>query len=149
VLGGHVVNLAAISAALCAGDDAHPDPSRRFIASTAAGVTYIAFGLGAGLLSAIAAVAPAGLIESVAGLALLGTLGASLAVAAAEDLVGATRYRDAAVVTFLVTASGTSFGGIGSAFWGLLAGLVVAAVLNVRAPRSVLGRAVHAGGSPE
>jgi benzoate membrane transport protein len=132
VLGGHVVNLAAISAALCAGEDAHPDPGRRFIASSTAGITYIAFGLGAGLLSALVAVAPAGLVESVAGLALLGTLGASLAVAVAEDVAGATRYRDAAVVTFLVTASGTSFGGIGSAFWGLLAGLVLVAILNVR-----------------
>jgi benzoate membrane transport protein len=132
VLGGHVVNLAAISAALCAGDDAHPDPGRRFIASSTAGVTYIAFGLCAGLLSALVAVAPAGLVESVAGLALLGTLGASLAVAAAEDVAGATRYRDAAVVTFLVTASGASFGGIGSAFWGLLAGLVLVAFLHVR-----------------
>ena len=140
-LGGHVINLAAISAALCAGEDAHPDPARRWIASSTAGITYIVFGLAAGLLSALVAVAPAGLVESVAGLALLGTLGASLAVAVAEDMAGATRYRDAAVVTFLVTASGTSFGGIGSAFWGLLAGLVLAAVLNVRsvsAARSIL-----------
>ena len=118
VLGGHVVNLAAISAALCAGEDAHPDPGRRFVASSTAGITYIAFGLGAGLLSALVAVAPAGLVESVAGLALLGTLGGSLAVAVAEDVAGATRYRDAAVVTFLVTASGTSFGGIGSRVLG-------------------------------
>jgi benzoate membrane transport protein len=131
-LGGHVVNLAAISAALCAGEDAHPDPGRRWIASSTAGVTYIAFGLFAGLLSALVAVAPAGLVESVAGLALLGTLGSSLAVAVAEDVAGATRSRDAAVVTFLVTASGASFGGIGSAFWGLLAGLALAAILNVR-----------------
>jgi benzoate membrane transport protein len=140
-LGGHVVNLAAISAALCAGEDAHPDPGRRWIASSTAGVTYIVFGLAAGLLSALVAVAPAGLVESVAGLALLGTLGSSLAVAVAEDVAGATRYRDAAVVTFLVTASGASFGGIGSPFWGLLAGLVLAGILNVRSPgaaRSIL-----------
>jgi benzoate membrane transport protein len=134
-LGGHVVNLAAISAALCAGPDAHPDPDRRWIASSTAGLTYIAFGLGAGLLSALVAVAPAGLVESVAGLALLGTLGSSLASAVAEDVRGATRSRDAAVVTFLVTASGVSFGAIGSAFWGLLAGLLVAAVVNVRPAR--------------
>jgi benzoate membrane transport protein len=134
-LGGHVVDLAAISAALCAGPDAHRDPDRRSIASATAGVTYIAFGLAAALLSALVAVAPAGLVESVAGLALLGTLGASLAVAVAEDVVGTTRYRDAAVVTFLVTVSGVSFAGIGSAFWGLCAGLAVAAVFNLELPR--------------
>jgi benzoate membrane transport protein len=132
--GGHVVNLAAISAALCAGPDAHPDPERRWIASSTAGVTYIAFGLVAALLSALVAVAPAGLVESVAGLALLGTLGSSLAVAVAEDVAGSTRSRDAAVVTFLVTVSGVAFADIGSAFWGLLAGLIVAAVLNARLP---------------
>jgi benzoate membrane transport protein len=134
-LGGHVVNLAAISAALCAGPDAHPEPDRRYVASATAGVTYIAFGLAAALLSALVAVAPAGLVESVAGLALLGTLGASLAVAVAEDVVGTTRYRDAAVVTFLVTVSGVGFAGIGSAFWGLSAGLAVAAIFNVELPR--------------
>jgi benzoate membrane transport protein len=135
VLGGHVVNLAAISAALCAGDDAHPDPGRRWIASSTAGATYIVFGLSAALLSALVAVAPAGLVESVAGLALLGTLGASLATAVAEDVAGSLRYRDAAVVTFLVTASGVSFGGIGSPFWGLLAGLLVVAVFNLAPSR--------------
>jgi benzoate membrane transport protein len=137
-LGGHVVNLAAISAALCAGEDGHPDPARRWIASSTAGITYIAFGLAAGLLSALVAVAPEGLVESVAGLALLGTLGSSLAVAVAEDVAGRTRYRDAAVVTFLVTASGTTFSGIGSPFWGLLAGLVLVALLNVPVTRRVL-----------
>jgi benzoate membrane transport protein len=134
-LGGHVLNLAAISAALSAGEDAHPDPAQRYLASSAAGACYIVFGLSAALLSALVAVAPAGLVESVAGLALLGTLGSSLAAAVVEDVAGATRYRDAAVVTFLVTASGVSFAAIGSAFWGLLAGLLVAAVLNVRPVR--------------
>jgi benzoate membrane transport protein len=144
VLGGHVVNLAAISAALCAGEDAHPDPARRWIASSTAGITYIVFGLGAGLLAALVAVAPAGLVESVAGLALLGTLGSSLAVAVAEDVAGSTRQRDAGVVTFLVTASGTSFGGIGSPFWGLLAGLLLVAILDLQLPgerRAVSGDA--------
>jgi benzoate membrane transport protein len=117
-LGGHVLNLAAISAALSAGEDAHPDRARRYIASSTAGACYILFGLSAALLSALVAVAPAGLVESVAGLALLGTLGSSLAAAVTEDMAGATRYRDAAVVTFLVTASGVSFAAIGSAFWG-------------------------------
>ncbi|MEO9174256.1 MAG: benzoate/H(+) symporter BenE family transporter, partial [Gaiellales bacterium] len=144
VLGGHVINLAAISAALSAGDDAHPDPGRRYIASSTAGLSYIVLGFLAALLSALVAVAPAGLVESVAGLALLGTLGSSLASAVAEDLPGHLRYRDAAVVTFLVTVSGASFASIGSPLWGLLAGLVVVGVFNlgslpmpaVRPPRS-------------
>lgn len=135
-LGGHVVNLAAISAALCAGPDAHPDRGRRWIASSTAGACYIVLGLAAAPLSAIVAVAPAGLVETVAGLALLGTLGSSLAAAVGEDLVRGTRYRDAAIVTFLVTVSGISVAGIGSAFWGLLAGLLFAAAFAVRAPRS-------------
>jgi benzoate membrane transport protein len=130
-LGGHVINLAAISAALSAGDDAHPDPARRYIASSTAGLSYIVLGLLAALLSGLVAVAPAGLIESVAGLALLGTLGSSLANAVAEDVPGHVRYRDAAVVTFLVTVSGVSFASIGSPFWGLVAGLLVVAVFNL------------------
>jgi benzoate membrane transport protein len=131
-LGGHVVNLAAISAALCAGEDAHPDRSRRWIASSTAGLCYIVLGFGAALLSAIVAVAPPGLVETVAGLALLGTLGSSLAVAVGEDLARGTQYRDAAVVTFLVTVSGISVAGVGSAFWGLVAGLLFAAAFAVR-----------------
>jgi benzoate membrane transport protein len=137
-LGGHVINLAAISAALSAGDDAHPDPGRRWIASSTAGASYVVLGFLAALLSALVAVAPAGLVESVAGLALLGTLGGSLANAVAEDVPGHLRYRDAAVVTFLVTVSGESFADIGSPFWGLLAGLAVVAVFNVGGGRRYL-----------
>ncbi len=134
VFGGHVVNLAAISAALCAGPDAHPDRGRRWIASSTAGFAYIVLGFAAALLSAIVAVAPAGLVETVAGLALLGTLGTSLAAAVGDDLARGARYRDAAIVTFLVTVSGVSAAGIGSAFWGLLAGLLFAAAFAVRTP---------------
>lgn len=135
-LGGHVVNLAAISAALCAGPDAHPDKARRWIASSTAGLCYIVFGFGAAVLSALVAVAPPGLVESVAGLALLLTLGGALATAVGTDAAGHNRYREAAIVTFLVTASGVTFAGIGSAFWGLLAGLLVAAVLTVGSKRT-------------
>jgi benzoate membrane transport protein len=131
VFGGHVVNLAAISAALCAGPDAHPDRNRRWIASSFTGVCYIAFGLTAGLLAALVVLAPAGLVETVAGLALLATLGASLAAATGEAATGASSHRDAAVVTFLVTACGISVAGIGSAFWGLAAGLVFLAAMRM------------------
>ncbi|MDQ1730425.1 MAG: benzoate rane transport protein [Pseudonocardiales bacterium] len=151
--GGHVVNLAAISAALSAGPDAHPDKDKRWIASSFAGACYIAFGVSAGLLSALAAVAPAGLVETVAGLGLLGTLGSSLAAAATEPGAwSAAGMRDAAVVTFLVTASGFSLAGIGSPFWGLLAGLVVLTVLSLRwrgqRPSTLLTAAATSEGRP-
>ncbi|MGF1630685.1 MAG: benzoate/H(+) symporter BenE family transporter [Kiloniellaceae bacterium] len=125
--GGHAVNLAAITAALCAGEDAHPDPARRYWAAVVCGLAYVAFGLLAGAITAFVAAVPAYLILTVAGLALLGAFGSALteALAAADD-------RLAAIVTFLATASGLSFLGIGSAFWGLLAGLAVLALTRWR-----------------
>ncbi len=116
-LGSHAVNLAAITAALCAGPDSHPDPARRWWAAVMAGCVYIAFGLTAGAASLFIAAAPPVLIEAVAGLALLGAFGAALMGAVADP-----ERREAAVLTFLISGSGLSFGGIGGAFWGLLAG---------------------------
>lgn len=127
-LGGHAVNLAAITAALCAGPEAHPDPTKRYGAAVVAGAAYIGFGLLAGLATAFIAASPPVLIEAVAGLALLGAFGASIAAAVSEP-----RDREAAVVTFLVTASGITFLGIGGAFWGLLAGGAVMALGRWRA----------------
>jgi benzoate membrane transport protein len=115
--GGHAVNLAAITAALCAGPEAHADPARRYWAAVVAGAFYVGFGLLAGAAKALIIAAPPILIEAVAGLALLGALGAALMGA-----VSVPHEREAAVVTFLVTASGLSFFGIAGAFWGLLAG---------------------------
>jgi benzoate membrane transport protein len=117
--GGHAVNLAAISAALAAGPDAGP-PERRWIASVTAGLGLAALGLTAGVATAVLAASPPVLLEAVAGLALLGALAASLATA-----VAVPDGRDAAVVTFVVTAAGAGFLGLGSAFWGLVAGLVM------------------------
>lgn len=116
--GGHAVNLAAITAALCANPDAHPDPARRYWAAIISGVVYILFGLAAGAVVALVSVAPPVLIQAVAGLALLGSLGGAIMGAVADPA-----ERDAAVVTFVVAASGIGFLGIGSAFWGLLAGV--------------------------
>jgi benzoate membrane transport protein len=116
-LGGHAINLAAITAALCAGPEAHPDPGRRYWAAVVAGVGYVVFGLLAGAATMLISAAPPVLIEAVAGLALLGALGAALIGA-----VGEPHEREAAIVTFLVTASGLSFFGISGAFWGLIAG---------------------------
>ena len=115
--GSHAVNLAAITAAICAGDEAHPDPSRRYWSAVVAGVVYIAFGLTAAMAVSFISVSPPVLIEAVAGLALLGALATAFVSAMASE-----RDREAALVTLLVTASGVTFFGIGGAFWGLLAG---------------------------
>lgn len=125
VAGGHLVNLAAITAALCAGPDAHPDPDRRWIAAAAAGAAYVLLGLGAGIAAAFIAATPPILIEAVAGLALVASLGAAIGAALADE-----EARLPALVTFLVTASGAAFLGIGAPFWGLLAGGAMMGVLR-------------------
>ncbi len=117
--GGHAVNLSAITAALCASPDASPDHRKRWIAAASAGATYIVFGLLAGGVMAFVAGAPI-LIETVAGLALLNAFGSALHNALAD-----TQEREPALITFLVTTSGVSIYGVGGAFWGLLAGVLV------------------------
>ncbi len=131
--GGHAVNLAAITAAICAGEDAHPDPARRYWSAVVAGATYVVFGLLAGAITAFFAAAPSILIAAVAGLALLGAFAAALtsAVQQPDDRV-------AAAITFLVTASGLPFLGVGSAFWGLMAGLGMYALMHWRRSGSTL-----------
>jgi benzoate membrane transport protein len=129
--GAHSVNLAAISAALAAGPDAGPDRDRRWIAAQSAGWTYVLLAASSTALATLVAVAPAGVIATVAGVALLGTLAAAL-----KDSVAQPQGREAAVVTFLVAASGITALGIGSAFWALIAGLVVHAVLDWRPSRT-------------
>lgn len=118
--GGHAVNLSAIVAALCAGPDAHPDPARRYWAAIFMGVFSVFLGLLASLVIALVQAAPPLLIETVAGLALLGPLAASLKAALDSE-----PEREAAIVTFVVAASGLSFAGVGAAFWGLIAGGVI------------------------
>jgi benzoate membrane transport protein len=125
--GGHALNLAAITAALTAGTDTHPDPHRRWVATVALGVGQLTLGLGAGLAMALVLLSPPVLVVAVAGLALLSALGASLASAVTEP-----SGREAAVVTFVVTASGTTILNIGSAFWGLVAGGLTALLLHRR-----------------
>lgn len=116
--GAHAVNLAAITAALMAGPDAHPDPARRWIAPVASGAVYLVLALAAGVATAFVTAAPEVIVEAVAGLALLGVLGAAL-----HGAVGDVRHREAAVITFVVGASGITAAGIGAPFWGLVAGL--------------------------
>ncbi|WP_226877137.1 benzoate/H(+) symporter BenE family transporter [Microbulbifer hainanensis] len=116
--GGFAFNLAAITAAICTGPEAHADPARRYTAGIAAGVFYLLVGLCGASVVALFSAFPQALIASLAGLALIGTIGASLAGATAE-----VESREAALITFLITASGASFFGIGAAFWGLAGGL--------------------------
>ncbi len=125
--GGHAVNLAAITAALCAGPDAHPDPARRWVASVTCGAAYVVLAAVAPLAAGVVAASPPILIQAVAGLALIGAFGS-----AAAAFLAATAERDAALVTFVATASGVSLLGIGSAFWGLLAGGLVLALHRAR-----------------
>lgn len=123
--GGHIVNLAAITAAMAASPEAHPDPNRRWVAGVSNGATYLVLGVASIGLAGFVALAPSGLVEAAAGLALLGTFAAAIAGALAN-----ADGREAAVVTFVVAASGIAFAGIGAAFWGLLAGLAVHAILR-------------------
>nr|WP_157205060.1 benzoate/H(+) symporter BenE family transporter [Gordonia rhizosphera] len=123
--GGHAVNLAALSAALSAGEEAGPDRSRRWIAGVSSGLSYLFLAGLSGALVTVAAIAPGGLVEAVAGLALLGTF--------ASAVVGAftaVATRVPAALTFVAAASGVTFFGIGGAFWGLVIGLVAYGVLR-------------------
>ncbi|TQL47753.1 benzoate membrane transport protein [Homoserinimonas aerilata] len=120
VLGGHVVNLAAITAAITTSPEAHPDHSKRWVAAVSAGATFIVLGLGAGVATALVSAAPPILIIAVAGLAVLGALVTSITGALEEPA-----HRVPAIATFLVTASGLVVAGIGSAFWGLLVGAII------------------------
>lgn len=125
--GAHAVNLAAITAALCAGPEAEPDRNRRYWAAVFNGIACIVVGLISGAAAAFVAAAPPILIQAVAGLALFGAFGASVSSA-----MHAIESREAAVVTFLVTASGVAFFGIPGAFWGLVAGIAVHLVGRLR-----------------
>ncbi|MFF7586354.1 benzoate/H(+) symporter BenE family transporter [Kitasatospora purpeofusca] len=119
------VNLAAITAAICSGPEAHPDPRRRYVAAMSSGALYVLVGSFGGVLVSLFTGLPKELIAVIAGVALLASLQGSLAAAVAEE-----RGRDAAMVTFLASASGMSLFGIGSAFWGLLFGLGTHLVLD-------------------
>jgi benzoate membrane transport protein len=125
--GGYAFNLAAITAAICMGREAHEDPARRYVASVAAGVFYIALGLVGGAVVGLLNAFPRELVWAVAGLALLGTIVGGLAVALKDEA-----HRDAAGLTFLVTLSGITLAGIGSAFWGVLAGSAALMVQHYR-----------------
>ena len=138
-LGGHGINLAAITAALMAGADAGPRPERRWIAAVAGGATYLVLGPAAGVATALIATSPPLLVEAVAGLALLGALGGALGSALGTApgppaATGGADHREAALVTFLVTASQITALGLSAPFWGLLAGLALVGLERLRRP---------------
>ncbi|KES21893.1 MULTISPECIES: benzoate/H(+) symporter BenE family transporter [Pseudomonas] len=125
--GSHGINLAAISAAICTGPEAHENPHKRYTAALWCGVFYGVAGIFGATLAALFAALPKALVLSIAALALLGSITNGLSNAMAE-----ARQREAAMVTFLVTASGFTLFSVGSAFWGLVAGLMTQLVLNWR-----------------
>jgi benzoate membrane transport protein len=118
--GGYQFNLAAITAAICMSPEADRNPQRRYLAAVWAGIFYIVTGLLGATVAGLFTALPKELVAAIAGIALLGTIGNSLTAALLDE-----RERDAALITFLVTASGLSLISIGSAFWGLLFGLIV------------------------
>ncbi len=126
--GGFALNLSAITAAICMGKEAHPDPDKRYIASSVCGIIYIFIGLFASVVTALLTTFPKELIAAIAGLALLGTIAGGLATALQDE-----KHRDAAIITFLVTLSGVTLAGIGAAFWGVVAGSMALFVQNYRA----------------
>lgn len=127
--GGHAMNLAALSAALAAGDEAGPK-DRRWIASATAGFGSILLAGAAGVVVTLAAVAPAGIIEAVAGLALIGAL-----IGALEGAFSQPKHRTSAAGTFLLAASGISLFSIGAPFWALILGLVVRWLIETSNPK--------------
>jgi benzoate membrane transport protein len=119
--GAHTSNMAAISAAICTGHDAHPDPKQRWLTGPFYALCYLVFAIFGASLVAIFAVLPPALIMLIAGLGLIGPFINALALALNKQ-----DERFAAIITFAVTASGITILGIGSAFWALIAGLIVA-----------------------
>ena len=126
--GAFALNLAAITAAICMGREAHEDTARRYVASVSAGFFYILIGLFGATVGALFAAFPRELVAAIAGLALIGTIGNGLALALTNE-----RDREPALITFLVAASGVTLFGIGSAFWGLIAGSLTLLVLRAGA----------------
>ncbi|RDL46102.1 hypothetical protein DN730_03425 [Marinomonas piezotolerans] len=122
-LGGFAFNLAAITAAICSGPESHPDEKKRYIAGMSAGIFYWLAGIAGATLVGVFAVFPKEMIAALAGIALLGTIGANLKSAFDDDSL-----REPALVTFLTTVSGVSFFGVASAFWGICFGVLVLVV---------------------
>jgi len=128
--GAFALNLSAITAAICMGREAHEDPAKRYMAAASCGAIYCVIGLFGAAVTGVLTAFPRELVVAVAGLALLGSIGGGLAVAL-EDRA----HREAALITFLVTLSGLTLWGVGSAFWGVVAGALALFVQQWRPAR--------------
>ncbi|MEJ8851707.1 benzoate/H(+) symporter BenE family transporter [Variovorax rhizosphaerae] len=129
--GAFALNLSAITAAICMGREAHDDKARRYTAAVSCGAIYVVIGLFGAAVTGLLTAFPKELVAAIAGLALLGTIGGGLAAAVRDDA-----HREAALITFLVTLSGVTLAGIGSAFWGVVAGAVALGIQSLGSRRA-------------
>lgn len=130
--GAFALNLSAITAAICMGPEAHARPERRYTAAASCGAIYLVIGLFGAAITGVLTAFPKELVAAIAGLALLGTIGGALHTAVQDE-----RNREAALITFLVTLSGVVIAGVGSAFWGVVAGVLALLVQHTgRVPPS-------------
>jgi benzoate membrane transport protein len=126
--GAFALNLSAITAAICMGPEAHSRPKRRYTAAVSCGAIYVVIGLFGAAITGVLTAFPKELVAAIAGLALLGTIGGALSAALQHE-----PHREAAIITFLVTLSGVVVAGVGSAFWGVVAGALALLVQHVGA----------------
>ena len=124
--GAFALNLSAITAAICMGREAHEDPARRYTAAVSCGAIYVLIGFFGAAVTGLLTAFPKELVAAIAGLALLGTIGSGLALAVRDE-----SHREAALMTFLVTLSGITLAGVGSAFWGVVAGAAALLIQNL------------------
>ena len=125
--GGYALNFSAITAAICMGPEAHPDRDKRYTAAVSCGALYVVIGIFGAVVTGLLTAFPKELVVAIAGLALLGTIGNGLATALRDE-----PHREAALITFLVTLSGVVVAGVGSAFWGVVAGSLALFVQQYR-----------------
>jgi benzoate membrane transport protein len=130
-VGSHGINLAAITAAICTGPQADADPRRRYMAAVVCGVGYLVMGVMAASIAALFAAFPKALVVAVAAFALLGSIANGLTVA-----MQTPAERESALLTFMITASGMTLAGVGSAFWGVVGGMLALLVLKPREPKA-------------
>ncbi|MDM0013999.1 benzoate/H(+) symporter BenE family transporter [Variovorax sp. J22P168] len=133
--GAFALNLSAITAAICMGREAHEDPARRYTAAVSCGAIYVVIGLFGAAVTGLLTAFPKELVATIAGLALLGTIGGGLAAAVRDE-----SHREAALITFLVTLSGVTLLGIGSAFWGVVAGALALAIQQLGRKKAEPGK---------
>ncbi len=127
--GAFALCLSSITAAICLGPEAHADKAKRYTAAAACGIFYVLIGLFGAAITGVLTAFPRELIAAIAGLALLGTIGGALGTALKDEA-----HREAATITFLVTLSGVVIAGVGSAFWGVVAGAIALGVQQYRRP---------------